>query len=262
MRDGAVFALASGEPVPAVSTGQMREVDQSMAGYFGIDLARMMENAGRNLADLAQRLFAPRTVIVLAGPGGNGGGGLAGARHLHNRGITVSVVLAGGPLAPVTAQQASILTRMGIPIREDPAPADLVIDALLGYGLHGDPRGRAAELIGWADAQPGPVLSLDGPSGLDLDTGQQAKPCVRADATMTLALPKPGLAGSQVTGRLYLADISVPPLLYERMGLAVPALFRDGPVVELHGAAGRQPASCIGVSALLTLARLSGAVRR
>ena len=77
MRDGAVFALASGEPVPAVSTGQMREVDRSMPEDFGIDLARMMENAGRNLADLAQRLFAPQTVIVLAGPGGNGGGGSA-----------------------------------------------------------------------------------------------------------------------------------------------------------------------------------------
>src|SRR5260370_4405752 len=71
MRDGAVFALASGEPVPAVSTGQMREVDQSMAGDFGIDLPRRMENAGRNLADLSRRLFAPRTCIVLAAPGGN-----------------------------------------------------------------------------------------------------------------------------------------------------------------------------------------------
>src|SRR6266536_1998952 len=81
-----MFALASGEPVPVVSTGQMREVDRSMAGYFGIDLARMMENAGRNLADLGQLLFAPRTVIVLAGPGGNGGGGqldrhVFGSRH-------------------------------------------------------------------------------------------------------------------------------------------------------------------------------------
>jgi hypothetical protein len=56
---------------------------------------------------------------------------------------------------------------------------------------------------------------------------------------MTLALPKTGLAGSEVTGRLYLADISVPPLLYERMGLAVPALFRDGPVVQLNAAAAR-----------------------
>jgi NAD(P)H-hydrate repair Nnr-like enzyme with NAD(P)H-hydrate epimerase domain len=49
------------------------------------------------------------------------------------------VLLAGGPLAPVTAEQASIVTRMGVPIREDPAPADLILDALLGYGLRGDP---------------------------------------------------------------------------------------------------------------------------
>ena len=62
----------------------------------------------------------------------------------------VSVVLAGGPLAPVTAQQASIATRMGILVREGPAPADLVFDALIGYGVRGDPRGRTAELIGWA----------------------------------------------------------------------------------------------------------------
>ncbi len=80
------------------------------------------------------------------------------------------------------------------------------------------------------------MLSLDGPSGLDLDTGQQATRCVRAYATMTLALPMTGLAGSQVTGRLYLADISVPPLLYQRMGLTVPALFRDGPFAEINAA--------------------------
>ena len=94
-----VFTLSSGDPVPAVSTAQMREVDRSMPEDFGIDLARMMENAGRNLADLGQALVTPRTAIVLAGPGGNGGGGLAAARHLHNRGVTVSVMLAGGPLA-------------------------------------------------------------------------------------------------------------------------------------------------------------------
>src|SRR5258706_382686 len=94
----------------------------------------------------------------------------------------------------------------GHPDPRGPGTRGLVIDALLGYGLHGDPRGRAAELIGWADAQPAPVLSLDGPSGLDLDTGQQAKPGVRADATMTVALPRPGLAAAQGTGRLDLAD--------------------------------------------------------
>jgi NAD(P)H-hydrate epimerase len=81
------------------------------------------------------------------------------------------------------------------------------------------------------------VLSLDGPSGLGLDTGRRATPCVHADATMTLALPKTGLAVPEVTGRLYLADISVPPLLYQRMGVTLPTLFGDGPVARLSAAA-------------------------
>jgi len=228
-----MFTLDSGEPVPAVSTGQMRDVDRAMTETFGIDLPRMMENAGRNLADLGQRLYAPGSVAVLAGPGGNGGGGLVAARHLHNRGASVSVVLAGGSLAPVTEQQASIVARIGIPVGEDPLSADLIIDALLGYSLHGDPRGRAADLITWANASPAPVLALDGPSGLDMDTGHEGTPCTHADATMTLALPKPGLAASAAVGRLYLADISVPPQLYAQLGVQPPALFHAGPVVEL-----------------------------
>jgi NAD(P)H-hydrate epimerase len=228
-----MFTLDSGEPVPAVSTGQMRDVDRAMTETFGIDLPRMMENAGRNLADLAQRLYAPGSVAVLAGRGGNGGGGLVAARHLHNRGVSVSVVLAGGSLAPVTAEQASIASRIGIPVGADSSAADLVIDALLGYSLHGDPRGTAADLIKWANASPAPVLALDGPSGLDMDTGREGAPCVQADATMTLALPKSGLAASEAVGRLYLADISVPPQLYAHLGVKSPGLFLAGPVVEL-----------------------------
>ena len=154
-----MFTLESGEPVPAVSTGQMRDVDRAMTEAFGIDLPRMMENAGRNLADLAQRLYAPGIVTVLAGQGGNGGGGLVAARHLHNRGVSVSVLLVGGSLAPVTAQQASIASRIGIPVGAESSAAALVIDALLGYSLHGDPRGKAADLIKWANASPAPVLA-------------------------------------------------------------------------------------------------------
>jgi NAD(P)H-hydrate repair Nnr-like enzyme with NAD(P)H-hydrate epimerase domain len=72
------------------------------------------------------------------------------------------------------------VTRMGILIRQDPAPADLVIDALIGYGLHGNPQRRIAELIGWAGIGHGPVLALDGPGGLDLATRRQGTPCVRS----------------------------------------------------------------------------------
>jgi NAD(P)H-hydrate epimerase len=221
---------------PAVTANQMREVDRAMVQEFHIELVQMMENAGRSLADLAQQLFAPANVAVLAGGGGNGGGGLVAARHLANRGVAVTVTLARAEheLAPVTLQQLDILRRMGVPIASDPAEADLVIDALIGYSLRGNPAGRAAELIEGANRQPAPVLSLDAPSGLDVTTGLAGSPCVKATATLTLALPKTGLGlAPELVGRLYLADISVPQRVYERMGLRVGDLFASGAVVEI-----------------------------
>jgi NAD(P)H-hydrate epimerase len=212
----------------------MREVDRTMIEDIHIGLPQMMENAGRNLADLAVALFGPSTVTVLAGPGGNGGGGLVAARHLANRGVEVAVALSHPveEMTPVPAHQFDIVTRMGIPAGE-PEPAALIIDALIGYSLQGDPRGRPAELIEWANNQLAPILALDTPSGLDVTTGVSGALCMRAAATMTLALPKSGLYEAAEVGRLYLADISVPPLVYERMGLSVGCLFREGPLLEV-----------------------------
>lgn len=221
--------------LPAVTTDQMREVDRVMVEDLGIELLQMMENAGRNLALLAVERYSPSSVTVLAGSGGNGGGGLAAARHLANRGVRVSVSL-GGPMAgmgEVPAHQAEILLAMGVPFTDGPSRADLIIDALIGYTLTGDPRGRIADLIRWANRQTA-VLALDTPSGLDTTTGRIADPCIRADATMTLALPKVGLLqASGVVGTLYVADISVPPWVYRSVGLEVVDPFADGPVVEV-----------------------------
>lgn len=132
---------------------------------FHIEVAQMMENAGRNLADLARSLFSPRSVAVLAGPGGNGGGGLVAARHLHNRGIAVTVTLASRHVAPVTAHQLDIVERLGVEVRDEPPPASVSIDALIGYGLSdyglsGDPSRRFAELIDWANTTSAPVLEI------------------------------------------------------------------------------------------------------
>jgi NAD(P)H-hydrate epimerase len=156
----------------AISADQMREVDRAMIEDVHIELPQMMENAGRNLADLAGARFGASTVTVLAGPGGNGGGGLVAARHLANRGVKVSVALShtADEMALVPAHQLDIVTRMGIPAGE-PEPASLIIDALIGYSLQGDPRGRAAELIEWANNQDTPILALDTPSGLDVTSG-------------------------------------------------------------------------------------------
>jgi NAD(P)H-hydrate epimerase len=220
--------------VPALTSDQMREVDRAMIEDLHIELVQMMENAGRNLAELAISRFSPATVIVLAGPGGNGGGGIVAARHLANRGRAVRVVLAeADALTAVPAHQLDILTRMGVPIDDHPEQSDLVLDALIGYSLHGDPRGRAAGLIDWANRQAVPVLALDTPSGLDVTTGRAGSPCVQADATLTLALPKVGLLDAPAVGALYLADISVPAIVYRRMGITVPDLFRDASVVRI-----------------------------
>jgi NAD(P)H-hydrate epimerase len=222
--------------IPAVTAGQMREVDRIMTEDLGIDLVRMMENAGRNLAGLARDRYRPATVTVLAGAGGNGGGGLVAARHLANRGVGAAVVLvrAIADMAPVPAGQARILGQMGVPEHDDPPAADLIIDAVLGYSIEGDLRGRAADLIRWAGSGTAPVLSLDVPSGLDATTGRAGDPCVTADATLTLALPKTGLLlAPERAGDLFLADISVPPSVYRAVGLEIGDPFGGGPVVPV-----------------------------
>ena len=212
--------------VPHVTTAQMVEVDRAMTQDFRIELIQMMENAGRNLADLTRRRFLagdPRSkrVIVLAGGGGNGGGALVAARRLHNWGAAV-IVLLGQPataMAAVPGHQLDIVARMSVPIEMSPyvknlRSADVIIDGLIGYSLRGAPRGAVADLIRWTNSRSVPVLALDVPSGVDTTTGTVFDPAICATATLTLALPKEGLYAPGIekqTGELYLADISVPP---------------------------------------------------
>ena len=239
--------------LPSVTTDQMIEVDRAMIEDYGIELIQMMENAGRNLAHLCRQRFLsgdPRdkAVIVLAGRGGNGGGSLVAARRLANWGVNVVVVIAtpADAFEGVPAHQLGILQRMSVPVLEAAptgadAEVDLVIDGLIGYSLSGPPRGATADLIRWANEQAAPVLSLDAPSGLDTASGTLFEPAIHAAATMTLALPKRGLAedaNQEVVGELYLADISVPPALYDspRLGLEVGNIFADADIVLLRGA--------------------------
>ena len=240
--------------LPALSADQMREVDRLMVERYGIQLLQMMENAGRNLALLAKRLLSDeddedalqdRPVVVLAGRGNNGGGGLAAARHLLNWGAWVQIVLTHPPgdlPSGAMRDQLSILQKMDAPLAwaeegwELP-PADLVVDALIGYGTSGDPRGRTADLIQLANSSVAPILSLDAPSGLDATSGHLYVPHVSATATMTLALPKRGLLQPEARaacGRLFLADIGVPPELYECLEMEVPPLFAKDTVLPLQ----------------------------
>ena len=214
----------------------MRDVERIAEDEFHLGPLQMMENAGRNLAQLALQRFAPSSCLVLAGNGGNGAGGLAAARHILNRGAEIRVVLAtkADDLSPAAARQLDILRHMNATIDADPSDAALVMDALIGDRLTGAPHGRAAELIRWTDVQESPVLSLDTPSGLDVTTGDAFDPCVSATATMTLALPKRGLLNAlPLVGELWLADVSIPLVAYERIGVYVPQLFATDSLVRL-----------------------------
>ncbi|NNC75647.1 MAG: NAD(P)H-hydrate epimerase [Acidimicrobiia bacterium] len=221
---------------PAITRSDMVEVDRVMIEDLGISLLQMMENAGRNLADLAIERFSPTSVAVYSGPGGNGGGGMAAARHLHNRGVAVAVHLVRPDLGEVPAKQRSTLDRMGVPVGEvgDAVPSvDLVIDAIIGYSLLGDPRADAARAIEMINESRVPVLSLDTPSGLDVTTGRVGQPCVSATATLTLAMPKTGLGiGRRQVGELYVADISVPSDVYRAFAVRPESWFQDGPIVR------------------------------
>lgn len=227
------FFTDTGIEVPAVTAEQMRELDRLAMEETGPTLLQMMEHAGRSLASLAMELLGTdwhkARVTVLAGGGGNGGGGVCAARHLANRGMRVTLCLSEpGRLGPVPTCQRTIFQSTSgreveaANVRDE--PADLILDALIGYSLRSAPRGPVVELIRWANESRVPILSLDVPSGVGATTGQTPGEFVKPRWTMTLALPKTGLLPER-TGELFLADIGIPEGTYRRLGLDYVAPF-------------------------------------
>lgn len=225
--------------VPSLSAAEMAAVDRRMIDEIGVSDAMLMETAGRAVAEVARRMLpggdaVGRQIVIACGSGNNGGDGLVAARHLTAWGADVAVWLTRptDQLKGLPAQQAGILDRLGVPAQAigGTTPvivADLVIDALLGFSTDRPPAGAAAALIEAINASRAPVLAVDNPSGLNVTTGEVYDPCVRAAATVTLALPKIGLlapAARDVTGTLLLADIGVPP------GVTAAAGHPAGPV--------------------------------
>ena len=191
---------------------------------------------------------------MAVGPGNNGGGGLAAARHLGNRGASVRVVLARPVhrLTPAGRHQIATLLQMSVDccvaIYDVPGGeldaelelADVVVDAILGYPATGEPHDEVGRLVRRLAVAPARVVSLDLPSGIAADTGEAAGPAVHAAATLTLALPTRGLltkAGRALAGRIYLADIGLPAALYARLGITVEAPFAAGRIVRLEALA-------------------------
>jgi NAD(P)H-hydrate epimerase len=221
------FFTRSGIRVPPVTAEEMREVDRIAMEETGPNLYQMMENAGRSLALMAieplGKNWQKARIAVLTGSGGNGGGGICAARHLANRDINVRLCLARpGRLAEVTEWQWKIFrSTAGREVESSGLPElrpDLILDALIGYGLKSAPDGSMAQLIQWANSSEVSILALDIPSGLNATTGETPGACIVPKWTMTLALPKTGLTRGRV-GELYLADIGIRAATYRRLNL-------------------------------------------
>lgn len=195
---------------------QMAAADRA-AAVAGVPGTRLMEAAGAAVAQAIQDRWAPTAVLVLCGPGNNGGDGFVAARLLQAAGWPVRVALAGdrtalrgdaawaaqGWAGPIESADPAAVTQVG-----------LVVDALLGAGLNRAPDAAMEALIQAVNAAAAQVCAIDVPTGLDGATGQHPGAVVRADLTVTFFRRKPGhllLPGRALCGELRCADIGIPP---------------------------------------------------
>ena len=205
---------------------QVRSIDRLSLERYGIPGIVLMENAARSAADVAWDMLdrRPAAVLILCGGGGNGGDGLAVARHLHNGGADVTIGLLTDP-ARYTGDALTnwtIVNAMALPVRPfDTAmlsgPA-LVVDAIFGTGLDKPPRDPFPLVAAAVNGCGVAVLAIDLPSGLDCDTGVPPGACVRATRTVTFVAEKVGFSAAAAwVGRVTVGDIGCPRALVDQM---------------------------------------------
>jgi hydroxyethylthiazole kinase-like uncharacterized protein yjeF len=233
--------------VKVLTAEQMREVDRRTSDR-GIPSIILMENAGDRVVEFLAKRYAPletQRIVVICGKGNNGGDGLVVARQLHSRihPRALSVVMAGDPteMRGDAAENFRMLQAVGCPVSNEISPdiktASIIVDALLGTGIHGPAAGKTAELIRAinCDFPLAEVVSVDLPSGLDSDSAVPPGEAVDADHTVTFTAPKPCQIlwpACELVGHLHVAQIGSPPDLYEKdasiwLSLSEPALFAD-----------------------------------
>jgi len=180
--------------IELLTTAEMAEADRlTIAG--GTPGLELMENAGRAVADAAGALPRGRRVVVVAGPGNNGGDGFVAARHLAERGCAVQVSFVGDPKrlkgdAALAAEHWSGPTTPATPAAL--ADCDVVIDALFGAGLDRAVEGLPRAMIGSMNACGAPVIAVDLPSGINGATGRVMGTAIEADESVTFFRLKPG----------------------------------------------------------------------
>jgi len=221
----------------ALTRDAARRLDAAAQERFGIPSLLLMENAASGICRELVDMGETGRVLIVCGPGNNGGDGIALARHLDGAGVDAFVALTAAPRDDVgdAATNLRILERMAVDVidaSEDDAverlsaagEASVIVDALFGTGLTRPIEGRMAEIVRWINDRAGEgarVVSIDIPSGLDADTGEAAGVVVRADATVTMVAPKVGfdaLEAQAWLGEVRVVGIGTPRALLEELG--------------------------------------------
>lgn len=210
----------------AFSSAEIRQVDQDAVKELGIPSLLLMENAARGVCERIQQAGVWRSITIFAGPGNNGGDGLAIARLLAARGINTKVFLVrnGKDLSEDAAHNYRFLEKCGIPVEEPSVEVlqefivplsdqDLIVDAMLGTGTRGQLRWPFSEVVDQINDSRAMVLAVDIPTGFDCDSGLVNGSCVRADWTVTFVGLKTGFlheSALDYTGVVWVSDIGIP----------------------------------------------------
>jgi NAD(P)H-hydrate epimerase len=224
--------------LPAISAETMTGADRQ-AQALGYPQERLMEHAGTAVAAAVRALatdldrWGSGPIVILCGPGNNGGDGYVAARRLALAGADVVVAVVAAESRPRGAAAARNWDRIArdagidkvhLPVARDVAmfakgieKAAVVVDALLGTGVRGtlrEPIRSAVEVIERARAEGIPIVAVDTPTAVDLSSGEPSDPAVRADLTVTFHRPKTGLLtkrGAAHAGKVLVAPIGIPP---------------------------------------------------
>ncbi len=230
-----------------VTAAEMKSLDERATSEYLIPSLLLMENAARGFVDQVESMFyllKDKTVTIVAGRGNNGGDGLAAARHFRMRGASVTVFLFSEATRVMGDAKVSLdiwRTTGGVLYAEGAftqeqfvghlKESDFVVDAFLGTGLSHPVKEPYIALIEAMNQHAKKTIAVDIPSGISADQGQVLGVAVRADATITIALPKRGHFmpdGLTHCGPLRVVDIGFPEALVQQAGLKVSLLTPDG----------------------------------
>ena len=210
---------------------QAAAADRHTITAIGVPSPVLMERAALACVAAIEGVRAGRSVLVLCGPGNNGGDGVAIARILRGRGVAVRVCLLADRCEGALAEQVAIAARVGVTIERGlvVGTEGVIVDAILGTGARGALRGSLVEAVRWANAAAATRVAVDIPTGVDADSGAVGAVALRADVTVTFQRSKPGLhvtPGRGHVGELVVADIGLSAgtgELAEEAGLIGPA---------------------------------------